>query len=153
VTIICGNFGRAVKYPDAGEGMCCYGAAFRGPQGCTCWEEAHDLSQAEPVPAQPATRSVACGDCAYRPDSPERRGEEGYAGDADTLDMLTYGDQPFWCHQGMRRVLALRHPSGVSLPGHPGHYDPPVRDRVPYKADGTPGDICAGWAARAGRLP
>ena len=35
-------------WPDAGEGMCCIGAAVYGPGHCTCWTPVYDLDQAEP---------------------------------------------------------------------------------------------------------
>ena len=30
----------------------------------------------------------------------------------------------------------------------PGGYDPPIVDSVPYRTDGTPEELCAGWDAR-----
>ena len=90
-----------------------------------------------------------CATCAYRPASPERRGEDGYAGDEDLLDELVATGSPFYCHQGIRKPVAWRHvPSGTEIPGHPGGYDPPILDAVPYKADGSPADLCAGWLLR-----
>jgi hypothetical protein len=89
-----------------------------------------------------------CGDCAYRPGSPERRGVETYTGDAAFLDELVATGTPFYCHQGIRRVVSWSHPVGVTVPGHPGAYAPPIQGAVPYKADGTPAHICAGWLLR-----
>lgn len=152
------------ELPDAGQGACCMGAAVYGPNGCTCWVRVHDLDQAPPdTSIAPTSRPTMCGDCAFRPDSPERTGAENAAHDADDLDILVQGDAQFWCHQGMRLVTAQRHPSGAVKEQPAGErlaYDPPIVDGVPYKADGTPGDLCAGQAAHrraaaraAGRTP
>lgn len=143
---------HAVDLPEVGHGGCCYGAAVYGPERCTCWEPVYDLEQRAPRPAAPAVRPTACADCAYRPDSPERSGARGYAGDVDTLDELVEAGQPFYCHQGIRRPVRLRHPEGVEVDGHPADYDPPLVGGVPYRADGTPAEVCAGWAARAARF-
>jgi hypothetical protein len=143
--------------PDAGEGACCIGAAVYGPERCTCWEPVHDLEQATPDPElvqwlaagiQPVTRRRMCADCAYRPGSPERTGDKGYQGDAESLHELAAAGERFWCHQGIRRTAAWRHPAGVEAPGSPAAYDPPIVDAVPYRADGTPAELCAGWDAR-----
>lgn len=134
--------------PDAGDGACCYGAAHLGAGGCTCWTPVYDLDQSDPVPAAPQVRDQMCGDCAYRPGSPEKQGDPGHAGDPESLETLAYGDTPFWCHDGMRRPVVLRHPSGAEVPGHSAAYAPPVVEKVPYRADGQPGLMCAGWAAR-----
>lgn len=140
--------------PDAGQGACCYGAAEDGPSGCVCWKPVYSLEQQElrlPV-AGSTVRAEQCEDCAYRSDSPERQGDERYVGGGDdTLDELIYGDRPFWCHQGMRRPVAWVHPSGVRFEAEGEWYDPPIRDGVPFRADGTPGEICAGWQARHDR--
>lgn len=142
---------HAVELPEVEGGCCCYGAAVYGAQRCTCWEPIYDRVQQPLAPAEPRVRATACADCAYRPDSPERAGAKGYAGDAETLDELVDAGQPFYCHQGIRRPVRLRHPAGLEIDGHPAAYDAPMRDRVPYRADGTPADVCAGWAARAAK--
>jgi len=135
--------------PDAGEGACCYGAGMRGPGGCTCWRPVYDLDQAEPVPAIPIVRPGGmCGDCAYRPGSPEKDGDPKYRGDADHLEHLAATGTPFSCHDGLRRLLRRVHPSGVEVPADPGAYDPPILDGQPFRADGQPALLCAGWAAR-----
>lgn len=132
------------------EYFCCYGAAGMGRDRCTCWEPVYDLEQ-QPLenggvpPAEPATRRKCCADCAYRNGSPEReRGEELPRGP----------DKEFWCHQGMRRAVAYRHPeSGREVPAGDGDYQPPVGPRsrpFAWRADGTPGERCAGWAAMEG---
>jgi hypothetical protein len=146
-----------VELPDAGHGMCCYGAVMGGPHRCTCWERVFDLDQVDPDPlavqllavgVQPVTRRSPCHDCAYRPDSPERQGDPGVVGDAELLEAIVQSGQRFWCHQGIRQPTRLRHPSGVEIPAPPHAYDPPKVAGVPYRADGTPAEVCAGWAAR-----
>jgi hypothetical protein len=138
--------------PDAGEGACCEGAALLGPGGCTCWDREYDVAQEPPdTTAVPVTRVLMCGDCAFRPDSPERTGESAAAYDQDDLEALVHGSQGFWCHQGMRLIVGQRHPAGVFKPQPEGEklaYDPPIINGVPYKADGSPGERCAGLAAR-----
>lgn len=145
--------------PDAGNGECCWGAG-RDRRSCTCWEVVFDLEQAEPVQKlvdwlaagiEPSIRQRMCEDCAYRPGSPERQGDPGHKGDSAELERIAR-ESRFWCHQGMRRPVLFRHPSGVEWPGHAAAYSPPIVDGVPYKADGTPGDLCAGWAARSRAL-
>ena len=140
----------AIALPDAGEGTCCEGAAIYGPQRCTCWAPVHDLDQApiQPGMPMPPVPVRMCRDCAYRPSSPERTGAAGYAGDSEFLDDLVATRTPFYCHQGIRRVVAHRHPAGVEVPGHAGEYDPPILAGVPYRADGTPALLCAGWLLR-----
>lgn len=145
---MCGGMLPAVELPDAGEGACCMGAVMGGPQHCTCWEPVFDLEQRQPQTGPMGLRAVRCHDCAYLRDSPERRGENGYQGDAESLEQMARDGSPFACHQGMRKPVKYVHPSGAEIPGHPAAYDPPVTGGVPYKADGSPGDLCAGWAAR-----
>ncbi len=129
--------------------QCCWGSIIYGPHRCTCWEPVYDLDQQPPQPDLPTPmRPKMCGDCAYRPKSPERQRDPAAAATPETLDMLVDTGQVFWCHQGMRRPVSWAHPSGVTIPGGPLNYCPPTVDGRPYKADGTPGDVCAGWAAR-----
>lgn len=135
--------------PETPEPWCCEGAASMGPGRCTCWEPVYDLDQQEPRTQEPAgVRPEMCVDCAYRPGSPERRGEEDYKGDQDLLDALVVTGRPFWCHQGVRRPVKYRHPCGMEIEGHPAEYRPPLVAGRPYKADGSPSDLCGGWAAR-----
>jgi hypothetical protein len=145
---ICNLGGTCPELPDAGEGACCYGA-INGPQACTCWRPVHDTEQAPLACGDLGLRDRMCQDCAYRPRSPERCGEPGYQGTGGELDEFILTGELFICHQGMRRVAKWVHPSGAEVPAHPGDYQPPF-DAMgrPYKADGTPGDLCAGWAAR-----
>ena len=147
----CGLLSQPPDRPDAGEGMCCIGAAVMGPGHCTCWVPIFDAEQQEITPGLPLPPVPVklCATCAYRPNSPERQGDEGFAGDAGLLDELVATGAPFFCHQGIRKPIAWRHPpSGTEIPGHPGGYDPPIRDGVPYKADGSPAFVCAGWLLR-----
>lgn len=134
----------------AGQGMCCTGSANGTPLDCTCWEPVWDLGQqpVQPGLPRPADPPRMCGDCAYRPGSPERAGEPSHQGDRELLDNLVDNGAPFFCHAGMRRPVKWVHPSGAEIPGHAANYRPPIRDGVPYKADGTPGDICSGWFLR-----
>lgn len=147
MTLFCGAPG-AIELPDAGEGACCFGAAVYGPQRCTCWQEVFDKRQRKPQAGPTGVRASQCEDCAYRPESPERRGDQTYAGDQAMLDDIVIRGERFYCHQGIRRPLKLRHPNGVEIEGHPGAYSPPIVDGVPYQANGQPASICAGWAAR-----
>lgn len=129
----------------ADEAPCCMASAVRGPRACTCWTPVYDLDQAAPnLSTQPQTRASCCHDCAYRNDSPERAdldlGEE-------LVDIAGSADSVFACHQGMRRVVAYRHPDGREIPAGPGDYHPPMVGQVAFRADGTPADWCAGWAA------
>lgn len=128
---------------------CCGGSAMRGLSACTCWEPVYELDQAEPVPPTSASdlavRDRGCGDCAFRADSPERADAWSEA----SLFRLADTGTPFWCHDGMRRPLRWKHPAGPVVDGSPDDWHPPKRDGVPYRADGRPALLCAGWAARA----
>ncbi len=139
--------------PDAGDGGCCMGAAMYGPDRCTCWVEVFDLEQQPPQTGLDAgLKPTPCADCAYRPDSPERAGAEHVVGDTAMLDALVDRGEPFWCHQGIRRVVKLLHePTGTEhvVPDELAvSYRPPIIAARPYKADGSPADLCSGWAAR-----
>lgn len=141
--IVCGGRGtpavqRApVDYQERYR-WCCMSAAEDGPAACTCWEPVFDAEQAEPrTDLEPGTRPAMCGDCAYRPDSPERL--------ADPYALLYLAN--FWCHRGIRRPTSWRHPDGRVRPGDPSDYQPPIVGGVPYRADGRPAERCGGWAA------
>lgn len=128
---------------------CCYGSSLSGdPARCTCWEPVYQLEQAEPVPptsaAELLVRPGLCGDCAFRPGSPERA--EEYSREA--LYALADRGEPFWCHDGMRQPLLWRHPDLGDLPGSPDDWHPPTSGGIPYRADGRPALLCAGWATR-----
>jgi hypothetical protein len=132
------------------EPYCCWGVVNSGDhRECSCWEPIYDLEQEPVVEAPAGCRTLQCVDCAYRVDSPERQGDESVVGDDYELERIVRLGEPFWCHQGMRRPIAFVHyPTGIVVPGEAANYRPPMRERRPYKADGTPADICAGWAAR-----
>ena len=144
----CGGIYGTLVMPDPAFGACCDGSASMGPQYCTCWAPDFDLEQQAIRPGGKGLRGTLCSDCAYRPGSPERSGDERYNGDAEFLDRIVETGEPFHCHVGTRRAVKLVHPSGAVVDLHPGDYRPPVAAGVPYKADGSPGELCAGWAAR-----
>ena len=140
--------------PDAAGdgGGCCMGSAVYGPDRCTCWEEVLDTTTPQAPPQRDVatpTRSGMCGDCAFRPGSPERGGDENAAYDADDLaDVVT--SAAFYCHDGMARVDHLRHEGTgitVRLPGQNLAYRPLRADGRLYRRDGAPAALCAGWAA------
>lgn len=137
-----------IEMPDAGRGACCDGSAFMGAQYCTCWTPVYDMPQQPVTRGEKGLRGELCHDCAYKPGSPERQGDPRYTGDGELLDGLVETGTSFFCHQGIRRIVKLAHPSGAEVEVPPGDYRPPIVDGVPYKADGTPGELCAGWAAR-----
>jgi hypothetical protein len=159
---ICGT-GSGPPEPEGGWppdeiDPCCWGFVEDSWAGCTCWVPVFNVdAQKPPDPGQvralaagiePVTRGRMCADCAYRPGSPEKSGDESYAGDGAFLEDIAARGERFWCHQGMLLVTAWRHPSGVEIPGHAGAYCPPIVEGVPYRADGSAGELCAGWAAR-----
>lgn len=147
---LCGFDEPPVELPDTG-GTCCYGATVEGPHRCTCWTPVYGPDQADPAPdldPQPATRPTLCGDCAYRPGSPEKAGDPGYRGDAEELESLADTGERFFCHQGMRAIVKWVHPSGAEIQADAGAFAPPMFGSVPLKTDGTPADLCGGWAAR-----
>lgn len=147
----CGGIYGQIVLPDPVGGACCDGAAAMGPQYCTCWEPVFDLEQQPVAEGEPGQRAALCRDCAYRPGSPERQGDKRYSGDPELLEQIIRTGARFFCHAGIRQVAKLVHPSGAvvdALEAAPGGYQPPVVNGVPHKADGSPGDVCAGWAAR-----
>lgn len=138
---------------------CCLGAVEGGPVDCSCWEPVYDRDQQAPdLAPEPGTRPAMCEDCAFRPDSPERTGDPNYSlSGEEGYGVLDLGPrETFWCHQGMRKPTAWRHATlGITVAASGDYYQPPLRERdaevVPYKADGSPGDRCAGWAAHRRR--
>lgn len=133
-------------------GWCCAGSACQDRYHCTCWEPVYDLEQTEPLDltTSPTQRTKCCGDCAYRNDSPERA--DGGDQERDVHAIAHMDGHEFWCHQGVRRVIAFRHPLGAELPAGEGDYRPPVGPNAEgvqcvWLADGTAGERCAGWAA------
>lgn len=144
------HMSRDQDFPDVTDGVpCCYGSAVYGPERCTCWRPFHDLKQRAPRKGKPTVRTRCCGDCAFRPDSPERNEVEGFQNNSPAeLEAIVRGDRPFFCHQGTRRVIGYEHePTGCTVDAPPAGYEPPQIDGVPYKADGKPQQICAGWVA------
>ncbi len=141
----------AKAHPDADGTGCCWGDVQHGPYGCTCWVPIFDTEQATPIPPQrPEDIEVQrrmCGDCAFRKGSPERA--EGYSEEA-LLSLATEGT-PFYCHEDMRRPVRWEHPDGRVIDGSPDDWQPPIVAGLPYRLDGRPGLLCAGWAARAAR--
>ena len=140
--------------PDAGEGMCCMGAAVYGAGRCTCWEPEHDIEQA-PIRedlSQPISERM-CRDCAFRSDSPERNGDSEYShsGEGDLEEMVA-SPYRFVCHQGMRRRIRLRHPAGVVHEISADAYDPPQSKGLAYRADGSPAPLCAGLVAARNKM-
>lgn len=140
----------AHDWPDVGNDdiPCCMGSTLHGPVGCTCWQPVYDVAPRPPRRDEPTpTRPSLCHDCAYRPRSPERRGDLDVAADAAELERLAVTGTPFYCHDGMRRVVAWQHPSGARIDASALEYAPTVDGGRPYQADGTPALLCAGWAA------
>lgn len=124
---------------------CCMGSAHRGPIGCTCWEEELDQPQSPDLQEGPMLqRALMCGDCAFRPDSPERT--QGLGHDAEDLEWVVDSGE-FQCHNGMAKVALFHHPDGHSKTPEGDDYRPPQRADRSWKADGTPAELCAGWAA------
>lgn len=132
------------------NGACCHGLIEDGQLGCTCWTKLYDTEQAPPdFTDTPVPMPRGCGDCAYRPDSPERQGATHVAGDATFLERIVESGETFWCHDGMRQAIALVHPTGATIYLPPNvSYAPTIVDGIPYRADGRAGAICAGWATR-----
>ena len=113
---------------------------------CACWEPVYDVDDALPMLSErPAVRTVMCGDCAFRPDSPERNGDPRYGNSSpEELEEIVAGDAPFYCHKGMRRIVRFVHPTGaVYVP--PTGFDPQIYNGGAYKANGRPADLCAGF--------
>ncbi len=142
--------GEGHDLPDAGQGMCCMGAAALGPTRCTCWTRVYDQPQAPPCEGPMRVRDRMCDDCAFRPDSPERSGDARYQHSSEE-ELAELAFEHFACHQGMRRVLRVVHPSGVAVESIDGAYAPP-NACAPTRADGTPAELCAGWWAARQRM-
>lgn len=131
---------------------CCWATMDGDWDSCTCWQPIYDTpEQARMLRGEVTVMPGMCGDCAYRPGSPERRGSPDAAADGHDLDDLAISGERFWCHDGMRRIVAMRHGgTGEVIPvTGQAHYDPPTDGQgIPHRADGTPGSLCAGWEAR-----
>lgn len=154
-----GALGWLTLHPESDDGCswppdyapCCDAVGYTGDLSrCTCWEPIYAAEQAPPLPGPVVPALDLCGDCAFRKGSPERA--DAYSEEA-LLDLVAE-QTPFWCHRGMRRPVAYRHPTLGDVPADPADWTPPIdRSGVPYQADGNPGVLCAGWAARVNRAP
>lgn len=135
--------------PDAEEIGCCFGEIHGGVRGCSCWVAEYDTEQAPPRTADPLEVRAGgrCGDCAYRRDSPEN--EQPWT--AEKLVDLAASGEPFWCHDGMRRPIRWRHPVRGVVEGSPDDWQPAMVARIPFRADGRPALLCAGWASEGRR--
>lgn len=151
--------GSGLPCPD---GEPCWDACALDGSDCAVWEPVYwptPITDSEQLQAGPELRRrLACGDCAYRPGSPERRDAGG--GLPDSFDPL----RPFHCHDGMPALVGWTHPGlGVSLLARElpsmkdgfliGSYDyqPFSRNGRGWQYDGQPLVVCAGWAAHAQR--
>jgi hypothetical protein len=147
-TYICGG-GPALPPANPDEPWCCESAVFSDGRDCACWVAVYSPTPTRDVQAgPPRIRTSRCRDCAYRPDSPERKAGE---------ELKASLREPFTCHQGMPVLLGYTHPDpdvGLCL-WAPGLFDRDnfgpimVGDRS-WKADGTTADLCAGWAGVVG---
>ena len=89
---------------------CCWDTMHGDWDDCTCWAPIYDPPEQEPLlPGGAEVMPTMCADCAYRPGSPERMGNPDAAADGCDLDDLAIGGTRFWCHDGMRRIVAMRH--------------------------------------------
>lgn len=153
--------------PDDADVPCCMAAVNTDGRSCTCWEpirlDLDDLHRVDvdQVVAElrdtpptsrlcegpPAIRPTMCGDCAYRPGSPERQRADGEQLDYSIRDR-------FYCHDGMPAVVAWWHPptGTVTRVQDRAHYAPEIRADLAWRHDGRPGTLCAGWAA-SNQLP
>jgi hypothetical protein len=125
---------------------CCWGAINEGPIGCTCWVPVLAVEQPPIVVAEPTQRHTMCDSCAYRLSDPTRAS-------AEWLDDNPHRDDGrFYCHQGLPQPIAWVHPDGrrVETPDSADWQETTI-DGVPYRADGTPADLCAGWLAERKR--
>lgn len=130
---------------------CCMGSAIYGMERCTCWEPVYTDDQADPVLPVPdgsiQIRHARCGDCAFKRGSVERADplmEEELVG-------LAVAGTPFWCHDGMIRPKFYRHPTLGDVPASGDDWRPPQVAGVPFRRDGSPGLLCAGWAGEVKR--
>jgi hypothetical protein len=94
-----------------------------------------------------------CSDCAFRPGSPERSGDQRFdlSGPGEIED-LVYSGASFACHVGMRQTVRLEHPTGAVVESGPGGYSPAKTATRSWKADGSPAELCAGLAQARAKL-
>lgn len=120
-------------------GMCCIGAAAMGR--CTCWEPIYGEKQARPKGecAPPKPRVGCCGTCGAVDGMTEELG----------IDDAAATGRAFYCHIGLRRIVAWRHPDGRTKPGAAFGYVEAFGTcngaKVLLKADGTTADLCGAW--------
>lgn len=130
---------------------CCMGQAVYGWHRCTCWEPIYDVDQTDPIlPVAEGSiqvRHARCGDCAFKRGSQERADR---AMEEELLGLAIAGI-PFWCHDGMRRPKLYRHPTLGDVPATGDDWRPPQVAGVPFRRDGSPGLLCAGWAQEVKR--
>jgi hypothetical protein len=140
------------------ERDCCIGAAFGGPERCTCWTNTYDAEQAPWDGSLPTVRSVCCGDCASRPDSPERVKQGGRVWES-VKRQARFGGAPFFCHCGegggrmRRRLSSVNDVDGrVQAPEGDDYRPGSVRHEAGMfrlLSDGSAAPVCAAWAAMA----
>lgn len=157
-------------YPGDDARLCCYGAAVLGR--CTCWAPAYDCQQVSPahVAKAPVTvRAAMCRDCPAWFES-ESRLEYHAANGPDELDPLNWIDEPpdcetayekmvwlafsrrgrpFYCFEGVRRVIGAVHPDGGFVQCAPRHAPTFNHYGQRVRADGEVTPVCAGYAALA----
>lgn len=139
------SFPGVELYQPAPEGVygCCWASINSAGDLCSCWIPVFDVEPSEALQEGPAAvLRRSCHDCAYRLGSPEREALEGGPPE--------YGrHQPFLCHQGVPRIVAWQHPAGVRVDVDPltDDYLPTQRGDRAWRADGSPAELCAGWAA------
>lgn len=150
--------GTGIPCPDPANP--CWEACALDGQDCAMWEAVYwpeperDALQVGPENVAPR----ACGDCAYRPGSPERRENDG------DLPLGFDPEKPFYCHTGMSALVGYTHAElGVSMlvSALPSMQDgfligsldySVVQDpdrRRGWMADGRPLVVCGGWWAHA----
>lgn len=147
--------------PDP-DGIPCWEACAADGTDCAVWEPIYwpepTRDPAELQHGPEPRRPLACGDCAYRPDSPERRDNDG------ALPATFDPSRPFHCHDGMPALVGWTHPGvgwsvlASTMPTMQdgfliGSYDysPHQHGGRGWQHDGQPLVVCAGWAAHAAR--
>lgn len=129
---------------------CCYGSASNGPTHCECWVAEYSDDRQKPKGGDMQLRVTQCQDCAYRHDSAEWNDPVERA----KLIAHALGDGVFSCHQGTPYVVRWRHPEGMVIEaerdaaGNINTYEPLIIGSTPFKANGEPADLCAGYATR-----
>ena len=115
------------------------GAVHHGCLKCqTLWEPFDVADLIDDQDPYSSFRTM-CGNCAFRPDSPERQDPEGWRG---LIESLAYMETPFICHKGVPLAEA----------GSDDAHDHPKRPDGRH--DIARARYCRGWMfyARAGKL-